>query len=412
MSWPFSSPVLVRGGRLVDPIAGTVEDGVDLLIVDGVIQEVGRGLTSGLEGLTEVSAAGRWVFPGLVDCHVHVFAAIRDLQKSAAMPWTYVTSSAVALLKAMARRGFTTVRDTGGADWGIAQAITDGLLGTVPHLKFGGPALSQTGGHGDFRGRGGGDEPCCALGKVCDGVDEVRRLTRQQIANGASHIKIMLGGGVASALDRLDRNQFTDEEVRVVVEEATVAGIYVTAHAYTAEAVTRGALLGLRSVEHGNLIDAATAKLMGERGMFLVPTLVAYEDLQDDVDAGTAAPYIAPKLAQVREGGLRSLELAAEAGVPIAYGTDLLGVGHPRQLEEFAIRSRVQTPIEMLRSATAVGRALLDGDEREALLVPGNRADLVIADLDPTTESLEHLGTRDRLVMIGGRLLDDPGVPR
>jgi imidazolonepropionase-like amidohydrolase len=403
---PAPRVTVIRDAQVVDPVTAEIDEGVDLLIVGDRIEEVGRRISTSLDA-RYLDAGMRHVFPGLVDAHVHLFAASRDLVASARMPWSYVASAAVGHLKGMARRGFTTVRDTGGADWGLAQAIADGALGTVPQLRFGGPALSQTGGHGDLRGRGGGADPCCGLAKVCDGVKELRRESRQQIAAGASHLKVMLGGGIASELDRIDRDQFGDDEVRAVVVEAQRAGIYVTAHAYTPAAITRAARLGVRSIEHGNLIDQPTAQLMAERQMFLVPTLVTYEDLYDGVLAGEAPAHVARKLDGVREAGLRSISLAAEAGVCIVFGTDLLGAGMARQLEEFALRSEVLTPLEMFRSATVNAHRLIDDDETVGLLRPGGRADLVIADLDPTQESLEHLEGRRPEVIIGGQLVGE-----
>ena len=399
-------PTLLHAVRVVDPETGTVEEDVDVLVVDGLVREVGRSVRSALDGLIELDLHGRFVFPGLIDAHVHVTAVRRDLQEAASLPTSYVNAAAAAELQRSAARGFTTVRDAGGADWGLAEAVTDGALGPASRLIFGGRALSQTGGHGDLRGRAGGADPCCSIGEVCDGPDEVRRAVRQRVASGAGHIKLMLGGGLSSELDRLDGNQFSQDEIRVAVEEADAGDIYVTGHAYTAEAITRAVKLGVAGIEHGNLLDAPTAALMAERGVILVPTLVTYEAVADYVASGSAPRHYEEKLARVRRGGLAAIELALEAGVEIALGTDLLGAARVRQLDEFTLRRDVQSPLSLLRSATTVGARLLRHEGRLGVVRPGAYADLIVSDLDPTTEHLDGLRHRPYAVMAGGVFTD------
>lgn len=397
-----AAPTLIRNAQVIDPRDGSVDEGADVLVADGLIQEVGRRLGSNLPSLVEWDAKGRYVFPGLIDAHVHVTAVNRDLQASAVLPKSYVTAGAAAQLQQMAARGFTTVRDTGGADWGLAQAAAAGLLGPASRLVFGGRALSQTGGHGDMRGRDGGADPCCSIGEVCDGPDEVRRAVRQRVASGAGHIKLMLGGGLSSELDRLDGNQFAEEELRVAVDEATAGGIYVTGHAYTPDAIARAVRLGVECIEHGNLLDAETAALMVEHDVVLVPTLIAYEDIADFVLSGDAPWYYAEKLKIVRQAGLQAIELATKHGVTVAFGSDLLGDGQARQLEEFTMRRDVQTPLSLLQSATVTGARLLRQEGRLGVVQPGAHADLIISDLDPTTEYLDGLKKRPFVVMVGG----------
>lgn len=399
-------PTLIRHACVVDPETGSIDEDLDILVVDGVIQEVGRGAKSAHPDLEVLDAHGRNVFPGLIDAHVHVTAVTGDLQASAALPKSYVTAGAAAELQYMAARGFTTVRDVGGADWGLAQAASDGLLGPASRLVFGGRALSQTGGHGDMRGRDGGADLCCSIGEVCDGPDEVRRAVRQRVASGAGHIKLMLGGGLSSELDRLDGNQFAEDEIGLAVAEADAGGIYVTGHAYTPEAISRAVRLGVACIEHGNLLDAPTATLMAEHDVVLAPTLVTYEELSDFVESGAAPRHYEEKLKLVRTGGLRAIELAVEHGVEIAFGTDLLGPGRIRQLDEFTLRREVQSPLALLRSATTVGARLLRHEGRLGVVQPGAYADLIVSELDPTQEYLDGLRSRPYVVMAGGMFID------
>jgi len=309
----------------------------------------------------------------------------------------------------MLDRGFTTVRDVAGADFGLAAAVEEGLL-PGPRLLFGGKALSQTGGHGDLRpaGRVALDQhPCCpTLTVVADGVPEVRRAAREQLRRGAHHVKVMLSGGVASPTDRIDSVQFSMEELRAVVEEASAANRYVTGHAYTAEAVNRGLEAGVRCIEHGNLMDGSSVARLRETGAFYVPTLATYAaTAEEGLEHGFPADQHR-KVFEVLDAGLGALELAHRAGVPIVYGTDLLGGMHRRQLTELTLRAEVQPAAAVLRSATTVAARLLGLQGQVGVVAPGAFADLLLVDGNPLerlallTEPERHL----RLVMKAGAI--------
>jgi len=377
-------------------------DQTDLLVQEGVIVALGRGL-SAPTGATVLELRGRSVVPGFIDAHVHVAAASTDLVKSATLPLTYVAATAFESLRAMVGRGFTTVRDNGGADHGIARAAAEGLAGPMPRVHFCGKALSQTGGHGDFRGHNEPTDSCSSIGLVCDGVDAVRQAIRRQLRDGASHVKLMLSGGVTSAHDRIDARQFSDDEVRAAVEEAENAGSYVTGHAYTPDAIIRAVGLGVRCIEHGNLLDDRAADAMAMAEAFLVPTLVTYSALAKDVRESNAPPFVAAKLQQVIDAGLIAVQRAQKAGVRIAFGTDLLGSRQGMQLEEFAIRRDVQSNADVLRSATTIGAALLQQESTIGTLGVGARADLIVTEIDPLVDPLETVTEGDSLVVVGGR---------
>jgi imidazolonepropionase-like amidohydrolase len=349
--------------------------------------------------------AGAAVMPGLIDAHVHVKAWTADLAAVPRQPASYTATRAARILTGMLGRGFTTVRDAGGADAGLARAVEEGLI-AGPRLFYCGHAISQTGGHGD--GRSAGDEQVAGggegLSRIADGEDELRRACRDELRKGASFLKLMVSGGISSPTDRLDSLQYGMGELRAAVEEATNAGRYVTGHAYTAASIRRAAAAGFRSVEHANLIDAATADLLAEKGMFVVPTLITYESLaRRGAESGMPADQIA-KLQRVRDAGLESIRLADAAGIRLVYGTDLLGPMHDEQLGELELRAQAQPVTEVLRAATVAAAALL-GEDDLGVVAPGARADLLVLDGDPyadlavLTRPDEHL----RAVLRDGR---------
>jgi imidazolonepropionase-like amidohydrolase len=384
----MTGELVLRHVSVVDPETEQVHTDRLIRISDGrvtgitadAVREIGEG---------ELDGSTLYAIPGLIDCHVHANAVAADLSSIAAQSPAYVAAQASHLLRDMLGRGFTTVRDVGGADFGLAAAVADGLF-AGPRIVFGGKALSQTGGHGDLRTRGQDvhDQHYSipVLGRVCDGVPEVRRAARDEIRRGAHHLKIMLSGGCASPTDRVDSLQFSDEEVAAIVAEATSANLYCAGHAYTAEAVNRGLELGVRTIEHGNLLDETSIELFLRHNAFYVPTLVTYlAQLEDGRELGYDEDKY-DKVVQVAEAAYRALELADSAGVKIAYGSDLLGTMQARQSEEFALRAKVQSPAAILRSATTVGAELLRREGEIGVLAPGARGDVLLVRGNPLAD--------------------------
>ncbi|MCG5220048.1 amidohydrolase family protein [Streptosporangium sp. KLBMP 9127] len=378
----------VRHAAIVDPVAESVRRDVRLRVEDGMIAEVAADPGTPVDP-AEIDASGRFALPGLIDCHVHVTAYTADEHALTMRSPAYVTAHAAVELRAMLHRGFTTVRDMAGADDGLARAVDEGLL-PGPRLFAGGKALSQTGGHGDLRAAGQllyDPHPWTpGLGRVCDGVTEVRRAVRDEVRRGARHIKLMLSGGVSSLTDRIDSTQFSDEEIAAAVEEAAAAGLYCAGHAYTSLAVERALRLGVRTVEHGNLIDGPVLGLFLDRDAFFVPTLVTYAALAEEGERHGLAPESHAKVFEVLDGGLHALEIADRAGVAIAFGTDLLGPMRVRQPAEFRLRAQVQTPGAVLRSATTTAARLLGQEGRLGVLAPGAHGDLLLTRHDPLSD--------------------------
>ncbi len=348
---------------------------------------------------------GRTLMPGLIDAHVHVLAVDAALARLAEQPLTLVTMQAARVLQGMLRRGFTTVRDAGGADGGLAEAVAQGLV-AGPRLFPSGQALSQTGGHGDLRPRTRSVVSCACceygagLARIADGVAECRRAARDELRKGATQLKIMASGGVASPYDPIGNVQYSTEEMRAIVEEARGWQTYVLAHAYTPEAIGRAVDNGVRSIEHANLIDRATAEHVAAAGGFAVPTLVTYDSLHR-FGRDLGFPEISlGKLAEVREAGLRSLEILLAAGVPIGYGTDLLGPMHKYQTREFVLRAEAMAPFDIIRSATIVNAALLNREGELGVVAPDARADLIAVDGDPLADISVLDGQGEHIAMI------------
>ncbi|KIG07539.1 metal-dependent hydrolase family protein [Caballeronia concitans] len=405
--------ILFSNAAVLDPARGELREAHHVLVENGLIKEVSdKPLQSAASQVIDLK--GKTLMPGLIDLHVHVVAVQLNLSQQVHMPNVLVTLRSVPIMSAMLRRGFTTVRDAGGAGHPHKIAVESGLA-VGPRLFVAGRALSQTGGHGDMRARSdymGNSAPCgcCvrvgALARVADGVDEVRRAAREELQMGADHLKIMASGGVASPTDPVGAYGYAEDEVRAIVEEARARHTYVMAHAYTADAISRVVRWGVRTIEHGNLVDAPAAKLMADHGAYVVPTLVTYEALASEgAQYGLGEESVA-KIEDVREAGLRSLEIYRDAGVKMGFGSDLLGPSQRLQSDEFRIRSEVLGNKAALLAATTTAAEVLGLPEKLGCIAPGAWADMIVVDGNPLADISCMLGQGERipLVMKGGAI--------
>ena len=395
--------------EMLDPDAGELHGGYELVVEGDRIKEISAKPVK-LAEANVIDCGGRTLMPGLIDSHVHVVLSEVALRNLESMPLTLMTARAAALMRKMLDRGFTSVRDTGGADWGLKEATDKGLL-PGPRLFIAGRAIGPTGGHSDGRRRtdqGARCQCCNALAfsmGIADGVSEVRRAVREEMRQGCDQVKIMMSGGVASPYDPLDSLQFSVNEVTAAVEEAHAFGRYVCAHAYTPEAITRAANAGVRTIEHGNLIDDASAKLMAEKGMFLIANLVTYFEMKKHAaEYGMSSDMLA-KNDLVIDGALKSLEICKRHGIPVAYGTDLLGQLQVAQADEFTLRARVLSPIEIIRSATTIGAQVVRMEGKLGCLKPDAFADLLVVDGNPLKDLklFQEQGKHLSVIMKGGR---------
>lgn len=403
------SQLLFRNFQLLEPEVGALQGGHELLVEGDTVREVSdRPIKA--EKADVIDCGGRTMMPGLIDSHVHVTLSEVNIRFLESIPLTLMTARAARLMLGMINRGFTTVRDTGGADWGLKTAVEQGDI-PGPRLFIAGAAIGPTGGHSDPRRRTdfGMRCHCCDAMRFgmrqSDGVSEMLKATREQMRQGVDHIKIMMSGGVASPYDPLDSLQFNPQEVAAAVQEANAFGRYVCAHAYTPEAIARAAHGGVRVIEHGNLINDATAKLMAEKGMFMVANLVAYYAMKERAaEYGMSGDMLA-KNDLVIDGGLRSLEICKRAGVPVGYGTDLLGALQVEESREFMIRSEVLSPLEIIRSATTIGAQIIRQEGKLGTLKVGAFADLLLIDGDPLRNLgvFQEQGKHLAVVMKGGK---------
>jgi imidazolonepropionase-like amidohydrolase len=398
---------ILRNASVLDPADGTLTPGQSVVVEGDRIADVGPGLT-GPDDAVLLDVAGRTVMPGLIDAHTHPAIVDHDVFGLAEWPPTYVAARASRVLAGMLARGFTSIRDVRAGEVGLARAIEEGYF-TGPRLFYGGKQLTQTGGAGDWRAPSrqvyDANYYSPAIGVICDGVTECRRAVREEVRRGAHHIKVYLSGAVDSPSDRVDSTQFSMEELTAIVEEAAAANIYVAGHAYTSRAINRGLRAGVRSIEHGNLMDDSSIPLFKEHGAFYVPTIVTYQALADRSRDGLLPGDIEVKLREVIDGALGALELAHRAGLPIVYGTDLFADTHGRQLEEFLIRSQVQPPADLIRAATTAAARLLRREGELGVVAPGALADLLVIDGNPL-DDIRVLTTPDRtlkLIMKAGQ---------
>ncbi|MFN7004120.1 MAG: amidohydrolase family protein [Roseinatronobacter sp.] len=414
-------PRLLTNMRFFDGNTLSMQEGRNILIIGNRIAGFPE-LDARPEGAEVIDCGGRSVIPGLIDAHWHSTLVAVSMLVAMTQDVGFIHLMAGREAGATLMRGFTTVRDVGGPAFGLKMAIDRGVV-SGPRIFPSGAMISQTSGHGDFRLLSElprfPDTPPNNIERqgvalVADGADAVLRAAREQLMKGASQIKIMAGGGVSSLYDPLDTTQYTEREMRAAVEAAEDWGTYVCAHVYTPGGIRRSVAAGIKSIEHGQLADEDTVRLMADEGVFwsLQPFL-ADEDSNPKSD-----PIQQAKQMEVAEGTVRAFELAKQYDVPLAFGTDILfnpegTSSQGRQLAKFA---RFMSPLEALQKATgSAGQLLaLSGarspyDGALGVISEGALADLLIVDADPEAglDWLDDPQGRINLIMKDGRIVKD-----
>lgn len=365
----------------------------DTVVLDGgKIVEINDGSTV-VQGAEVIDCRGMTLMSGLIDCHVHINMSSWSTPENAALPNSLVAARATRTLNAMLMRGFTTVRDAGGADRGYVTAIQEGTI-VGPDLVICGKMLCQTGGHQDVRAKWDVQDPVYLRYKLgskshmCDGVSEVRKAVREEIRDGADFIKIIANGGLAPTGVPIEHLAFSAEEIATIVEEAKIANTYVAAHAYTDEAIERCVRLGVRTIEHCVFVSEKTAKLMADMGTLAVPTMATFEALSSEGKSSTMSPEQLAKATNAKECAYEALRILKQANVPMAFGTDLTHVSlHHHQSDEFTYRSKVLSAADVVRSATTNAAKVLRKEHEIGNVFVGARANLILVDGNPAEDA-------------------------
>jgi imidazolonepropionase-like amidohydrolase len=386
----------------------------DVEVRDGkiaAIRPAGDGASARAEAV-EIDGAGTTLMPGLTDAHVH-FALIGRTGNHGDEPLIDHVLKVAAYIDGALDEGFTTVRDAGGLEPAWAKAVDKGLL-RGPRILPSGSVLSQTGGHGDGRlAHVGGYADAAIPGLIArtvivDGADEVRRAVREQLRRGATQIKILASGGIASPTDPFDSVQFSAGEIAAATEVAAGWHTYVLAHCHTSPAIDVAIANGVRSIEHGSLLEEATAKRMKELGVFMVPTLQTIEKLVEHPEWWSLQPEKVARLKEVQAEAAKSVKLADSIGVQVGSGSDVVGPWQGRRGEEIVIKSRLIGAHKAILSATAVNAALFRLEDRIGTVEEGKDADLILVSGEPLdrVELLADPGCLP-LVIKSGRVVKD-----
>lgn len=416
--------VLVNS-RIFDGQDARLIEGRSVYVRDGLIAEISDRPPNPDDG-DVIDARGRTLMPGLIDAHIHAYSLSVNVHDIDAAPPTLHACWASHMLGRMLDRGFTTARDTGGADYGLYLGLERGYV-RGPRLYYCGRAISQTGGHADFRDphrHCAHDEHllacgCGSVSAVCavvDGVDKVRQIVRENLRRGSNFIKFMGSGGVSSTGDALTSIQYSDEEVIAIVDEVERHGAYCTAHIHPDAALRRAVRLGVHCIEHGTLITPETALMAADKDIAIVPTMaIIFELARRGAQLGYP-PQSLQKLDLIKEEAVERMGHMKDAGMRIGFGTDLLGKTEESQLTEFTIRAAVFSNLEMLRQATSGNAAIIGAAGKLGVVKAGAFADLLLVDGNPI-EDIAAIADPDRppaLIMQRGRVvspLRDDGPP-
>jgi imidazolonepropionase-like amidohydrolase len=379
--------LIIRDVAVLDATGREPSGRSDVLIEDGRIESIGAAGTGLAGDIASIDGTGCTLLPGLTDAHVHL-ALIGVDGSYGDDTWIAHVLAVSRLIERSLQEGFTTVRDAGGLEPAWASAVADGHL-SGPRILPSGAPISQTGGHGDMRQRhhaahGIASIPGLVSGMaVADGIDEVRRVAREQLRRGATQIKVMASGGIVSPTDPFDSLQLSVDEISVIVEVARGWDTYVVAHCHTSPAIEMALDAGVRSIEHGSLLEPATAARIAAAGAFMVPTLQTMESFLAHPDRMGLAPEKLARLRDVAAAAYRSIEVARAAGVKLASGSDVVGPWQGRRGEELVYKARILGAHEAIISATRTNAQLFRLDDEIGTIEEGKIADVIMVKGEP-----------------------------
>ncbi|MFE3829373.1 amidohydrolase family protein [Streptomyces sp. NPDC059092] len=412
MSSDHWSDYWIVGARIIDGTGRDPVDGSAIHVVDGRIAHLGPAPADA----RTLDAGGLPITPGLIDAHVHIGQSsdigpsLRRELSPAEIAADMFTTCGNTL-----DGGFTTVRDVGGIDAGVARVVASGKV-RGPRILQSGPIQCQTGGHGHLAADW---EPTAdwhdhaipglrALSLLSDGPSEVRKNVRETFRRGADFIKMCVTGGVVSTHDKLTDTQFSVEEIAVAVEEAAARGTYVTVHAHNNAGIRNAVRAGAKCVEHGSEIDEETATLMAGHGVALVPTLSVVKALLEDATEAGLPAGTKERVGPVLDGQISALRIARASGVKVGVGSDLIGPHQRLRGREITLRSEIETPMEALVAATRVNAEILRLDHETGTIEVGKLADLTVWSSDPLADP-EVFGdpSQAAFVIKGGEVVKD-----
>ena len=360
-----------------------------------------------------IDVGGRTLMPGLIDAHAHI-TGLSLSPRNTSYPASEIAVAAANYLHSSLMDGFTSIREAGGADHGIARLLAEGKI-IGPRLFYSGRAITQTGGGADFRAPDEVNDPCGQPGPysimsvIADGVDDVRKAAREELRKGASQLKVFVSGGVVfPAEGHPTIYEYSLEELRAIVEEAQGRGTYVMAHVYTDEGVRRCLLAGVRSIEHANFVSEETVAMMAQKGAYLDLTFISLVQRIESAPATGLPKSIVDNLRATVTKGKEVYRWAKSYGVPIAFGTDLWGPDAQKsQLREFEMRIELDDPANVIRSATRINAELLNQGGSLGVIAPGAYADLLVVDGDPLSDLTVMTNPQRnlKLIMKGGVIL-------
>jgi imidazolonepropionase-like amidohydrolase len=408
---------LVRNGTLIDGTGANPVPNAAVLMDDNHIHGVGAfsSLMVPRSNLLDVDAKGGYILPGLIDTHVHMMMEYADVREMMQTPFSLNFFKAVGYLRKTIEAGITTVRDAGGADLGVKQAVEQGLV-PGPRMQISIAVLGITGGHTDGYMPSGVSldlfpaYPGFPDG-ICDGVDAVRKKVREVLRAGADVIKICSTGGVLSPTDHPEFTQFSPEELDVIVREAGYRrGVKVMSHAQGLEGIKNAVRAGVHSIEHGIFLDDEVIDMMLQRGTFLVPTLLApVAVLEIGEKTGAMPEYGMRKSREVIEQHRESIAMAHKAGVRISMGTDAGVMPHGTNLRELGLMVDIgMSPMQAIVATTRTAAECLGWQDRIGTLEAGKLADLIVTRTNPLTD-IRSLENPDNIILVikDGKIMKD-----
>jgi imidazolonepropionase-like amidohydrolase len=408
---------LIRNGTLIDGRGGSPVSNAAVLLNGNRIYSAGTegAVTFPTSDMTEIDAKGGWILPGFIDTHVHVMLQFTHMQAMMQTPFSLNFYKAAQYMRNTIMAGITSVRDAGGADLGVKQAVEQELI-VGPRMQISITVLGITGGHTDGWLPSGATQNLFPAypgnpDGICDGVDEVRKKVREVLRAGADIIKICSTGGVLSPTDHPEFTQFSPEELAVIVQEAQYRrGVKVMAHAQGAEGIKNAVRAGIHSIEHGIFLDDEAIELMLKHGTFLVPTLLAPVAVLEIAEATGAMPeYGVRKAKETIEIHSDSIQRAHRAGVKIAMGTDAGVMPHGTNLRELGLMANIgMSPMETIVATTKVAAECLGWQDRVGTVEPGKLGDIIISKTNPLTD-LRSLENPDNIVVVmkDGKVVKD-----